>query len=88
MFGDKLIVLPNCGTDMMCQNTFNKKIIISLFKNLGIAQCEKGREKPQKLYWMENFFIESWIGPEKLKRQYHISTSTENKENQRDLACG
>ena len=29
MFGGKLIVLPNRGTDMMCQNTFGGKMIIS-----------------------------------------------------------
>ena len=29
MFGGKLIVLPNRGTDMMCQNTFDGKMIIS-----------------------------------------------------------
>ena len=35
MFGGKLIVLLNRGTDMMCQNTFGGKMIISLFFNIS-----------------------------------------------------
>ena len=37
-FCGKMIVLPNRGTDMMCQNNFGGKMIISLFFILFIMQ--------------------------------------------------
>jgi hypothetical protein len=59
----------------------------SSFIYLGIALCERWREN-FKDYDEKKTSKKAKMGPRKRKRLYHLSPSTENKENQRDLAFG
>ena len=46
IFGDKLIVLPNRDIDIMCQNTFDGKMIISqVFNYIFCLRVSKSTSK-------------------------------------------
>ena len=64
-----------------------KRIFVGFsFIYLGIALCERWREKPQ-IIGREKNPQKAKMGPRK-RGLYHLSPSIEYKENQRDLAFG
>ena len=65
MFGGKLIVLPNRGTDIIYQNTFCGKMIISLLRTQN-NQCKRS----YSIFLSTKFILnQCWLYTNKLQRQ-------------------
>lgn len=86
------LLAPNKIFSVAQKYTHSQENLLWVFKLLIPWNCTTWKDEREiliEIYWRGgNFFTESWNGPKTEKRQYHISPSMENKENQRDPACG